>query len=196
MPRPLCSTAFAMATACVACAGAPAPEAPPPPVAEVTVPDDAPVTPSADADPDLEPIAVAAPPTAAVDLSECAAKLRSGAATPATDTERGVFQAAFDAERDGDLRAARLHYFELVKRHPNSRLVPLVYLAFGELFAAEAENDASKRPLAQSAYLEALKYPPRRGPLTRLALLIQERLPLLAESLADTMLQGRIDQQA
>ncbi len=71
---------------------------------------------------------------------------------------------AFDYELAGDLSNARSVYYDLIKRHPTSRLVPHAYLAFAELFAAEAAGDPSKLPLAEQAYAEVVKYPaPQNG---------------------------------
>jgi tetratricopeptide (TPR) repeat protein len=66
-------------------------------------------------------------------------------------------------ERAGDLQEARRSYFELIQKAPTSSFVPLAYLAFGELFFAEATADPSKWDLADAAFSEVLKYPPPKN---------------------------------
>jgi TolA-binding protein len=63
-------------------------------------------------------------------------------------------------ELAGDLRNARRAYYELIKTSPQSKLIPLAYFAFGEMFFTEAASDPSKDQLALQAYAEVLKYPP------------------------------------
>jgi tetratricopeptide (TPR) repeat protein len=65
-----------------------------------------------------------------------------------------------ESEMRGDLRRARSSYYDLIKNRPNSKLVPLAYFAFGEMFFAEGISDPSKYDLAEQAYKEVLKYPP------------------------------------
>ncbi len=95
------------------------------------------------------------------DLAGCVLEMRSGASVRSQGEDRSAFERAFSAERAGNLDEARKGYFEVVQNHPSSLLIPLAYLAFGELFAEEAERgDASKWELARAAYQEVLKYPP------------------------------------
>lgn len=70
------------------------------------------------------------------------------------------YYAGLEHELGGDLRNARRAYYELIKTSPQSKLIPLAYFAFGEMFFNEAANDASKDQLALQAYAEVLKYPP------------------------------------
>jgi TolA-binding protein len=63
-------------------------------------------------------------------------------------------------ELKGDLGNARRSYFELIQRTPQSKLVPLAYFAFGELFYVESASDPSRIDLADQAFKEVLKYPP------------------------------------
>lgn len=70
------------------------------------------------------------------------------------------YYAGLEHELGGDLRNARRAYYELIKTSPQSKLVPLAYFAFGEMFFNEAATDPSKDQLALKAYAEVLKYPP------------------------------------
>ena len=70
------------------------------------------------------------------------------------------YYAGLEHELAGNLPKARRAYFELIKTSPQSKLIPLAYFAFGEMFYAEAANDPSKDDLALQAYAEVLKYPP------------------------------------
>jgi tetratricopeptide (TPR) repeat protein len=75
--------------------------------------------------------------------------------------DEAYYYAALEHELAGDLRKARSAYYELIKRVPASKLIPLAYFAFGEMFFAEAVADPSKDALAEQAYREVLKYPPK-----------------------------------
>lgn len=66
---------------------------------------------------------------------------------------------ALEDERTGHLNSARQGYFQIISNQPASPFVPLAYLAFGELFATEAELDPSRWELARQAFLETAKYP-------------------------------------
>jgi len=70
-----------------------------------------------------------------------------------------LYFAGLEQEIAGDSRKARVSYYELIKRRPNSQYVPYAYFAFGELFFEEAQNDPSKYALAEQAFREVLKYP-------------------------------------
>jgi tetratricopeptide (TPR) repeat protein len=75
--------------------------------------------------------------------------------------DEAYYYAALEHELAGDMRKARSAYYELIKRAPTSKFIPLAYFAFGELFFAEAASDPSKDQLAEQAYREVLKYPPK-----------------------------------
>lgn len=109
---------------------------------------------------------VASGPTVPVEgLAACVADLRAARDVEASDEARSAYDTALAAERRGDLASARRAYFELVQRQPSSKLIPLAYLAFGEMFAAEAETDPAKWEIAKQAYLEVLKYPAPDNPV-------------------------------
>lgn len=75
--------------------------------------------------------------------------------------DEALYYLAFEEEQANDLANARKRYFELIQKYPQSKLVPNAYLAFGEMFFAEAgKGDPSKYDLAEKAYEEVLKYPP------------------------------------
>jgi TolA-binding protein len=67
---------------------------------------------------------------------------------------------AYERERGGDLAGARKGYLELIVQNPSSKLVPLAYLAFAEMFFAEGAADTSKWELAKQAYLKVVTTPP------------------------------------
>ena len=79
--------------------------------------------------------------------------------------DEAYYYAALEHEIAGDLTNARRSYYELIKRHPSSKLVAFAYFAFGEMFFAEAANDPAKDQLAQHAFREVLKYPPTENAL-------------------------------
>jgi tetratricopeptide (TPR) repeat protein len=122
-----------------------------------------------------EPEAGESPPRtiAGGDFDGCAATLREARDVSATDDARAIYDAALAAERASDWKAARVSYYELVSKYPDSGLVPLAYLAFGELFAEEAERDPSKLALAKAAYDQVLRYPAPRNTAYAYALLRQ-----------------------
>jgi tetratricopeptide (TPR) repeat protein len=70
------------------------------------------------------------------------------------------YYAGLEHDLAGDPRNARRAYYQLIKSSPQSRLIPLAYFAFGEMFFTEAASDPSKDQLALQAYAEVLKYPP------------------------------------
>lgn len=90
---------------------------------------------------------------------------------------------ALEHELAGHVTGARSSYYELIKRWPSSKYVPLAYFAFGELFFAEAANDPSKLDLAAQAFNEVLKYPPPTNPIYPDTLL---RLSQVFEQRGDT----------
>lgn len=71
-----------------------------------------------------------------------------------------LYYLAYEEELSGDLMSARKHYYELIQKYPQSKYLPNAYLAFGEMFYAEATGDPSKLDLAEASYKEVLKYPP------------------------------------
>jgi len=74
--------------------------------------------------------------------------------------DEALYYLGLELERDGDVMGARKAYFRVVQSWPLSRFIPGAYLAFGEMFLAESDQDPSKLPLAQQSYLQVLKYPP------------------------------------
>jgi tetratricopeptide (TPR) repeat protein len=76
---------------------------------------------------------------------------------PAID--EAYYYLALEYELSGDLTAARKGYFTLIQRSPQSKLIPLAYYAFAEMFFAEGASDPSKYDLAEQAYRQVLKYP-------------------------------------
>jgi predicted Zn-dependent protease len=137
----------------VACGGG---ERPPPKPTAVIVP--------TAAEPDEpERTAEGAGPTRAGPASSieaCARELRRALDLQVEPEERSLYDQAFAQEDRGELSDARKSYFLLIQNHPRSRLIPLAYLAFGELFAKDSASDPSKWDLARASYGEVLKYPP------------------------------------
>jgi len=114
------------------------------------------VAPSPSSAPTSQPPRAPAEPIAARVRDE----LLAGAPQQASGGDLAKYQDAIDYERRGDLANARKAYYELITQSPSSPLVPYAYLAFGELFFAEGENDPSKLPLAVQAYEKATQFPP------------------------------------
>jgi len=79
--------------------------------------------------------------------------------------DEAFYYAALEHELAGNMSAARRSYYELIKRSPQSKLIPLAYFAFGEMFNTEAMTDPSKNDLAIQAYAEARKYPAPGNPI-------------------------------
>jgi len=98
-----------------------------------------------------------------VEVAEaCIDAMREGRGLPDEERpspESASYQRARAAERAGKRDEMRRAYLAVVRDHPASRYVPLVYFAFGEIFRREAEKDPSKRTLAVQSYREAMKYP-------------------------------------
>jgi hypothetical protein len=82
-------------------------------------------------------------------------------------------RAAEDTRVQGDGKGERETYLQLIQDSPHSPYVPFAYFAFGELFKAEVQADATKAALAEEAYKQALTFPP---PNNRLFLLTRYRL--------------------
>jgi hypothetical protein len=74
--------------------------------------------------------------------------------------DEAAYYLAYEHERAGDLPNARRVYLGLIVQTPSSRFIPMAYLAFGEMFASEAQNDPTKWVLAQAAYAKVLETPP------------------------------------
>ncbi len=70
-----------------------------------------------------------------------------------------LYYLAYEHEQANDYKSARIVYLELKDKRPNSKYIPNVYLAFGELFFNEAQGDPSKWDLAAQAYESVIKYP-------------------------------------
>ena len=71
-----------------------------------------------------------------------------------------LYYLAYEHEQAKELDQARDVYLELVDHWKSSRFVPHAFLAFGELFFAEAQGDPSKWSLAEQAYGNVVKAPP------------------------------------
>lgn len=93
------------------------------------------------------------------DVESCARGLRDGEGIKNPEGQATYIE-ALAAERAGDMMTARKTYFNVIQNNPRSGLIPLAYLAFGELFRIEAQSDPSKGALAEQAYREVVKYPP------------------------------------
>lgn len=70
-----------------------------------------------------------------------------------------LYYLAYEYEQAADYVNARKVYYELIENVPQSKYIPNAYLAFGELFFNEAQNDPSKWDLAAASYREVVKYP-------------------------------------
>ncbi len=71
-----------------------------------------------------------------------------------------LYYLAYEYEQASDYKQARNVYYELKEKRPNSKYIPNVYLAFGELWFNEAQGDPSKWDLASQAYEQVIKFPP------------------------------------
>lgn len=148
-----------VSTLLIACAGAP-----PAPTNDLVV---VPVT-----SPSAQPVAPVAPrattatnvPPPARDARRLAVRMREellavGRSQGAVGVD--LLQEAFDREQANDLQGARKAYYELITQHPSSPLVPYAYLAFGDLFFADAEHDSpDKYAMARQAYEKVGAFPP------------------------------------
>ncbi len=63
-------------------------------------------------------------------------------------------------QRMGSPDKARKSYFQLIKSFPASAWIPASYLAFGEFFFAEGNDDPSKLDHARQAYEKVVQFPP------------------------------------
>ncbi len=107
----------------------------------------------------------------AASLVSCIEALRRAPDVEAEAADAERYERGYLHEQRGELTEARRAYFELVQHGPKSRLVPLAYLAFAELFAADAASDPSKWELARAAYREVSKYPAPGNPAWTYAML-------------------------
>lgn len=123
-------------------------EVPPPPVASSVA---------------LVPMSRAPRVVASATLKECVPRLRRGEGLGVDPNDPGKvgYDAALDAELEGKHDVARKGYFEVIQKHPKSAYIPLSYIAFGTLFAREAEGDPTRWALAKQSFEEALKHPAR-----------------------------------
>jgi len=80
-------------------------------------------------------------------------------------TDEVLYYLAYEYEQAKDLDKARDAYLELIDGWKTSRFIPNAYLAFGELFFAEAQGDPAKWGLAEQAYSNVIKYPPPENKL-------------------------------
>jgi tetratricopeptide (TPR) repeat protein len=71
-----------------------------------------------------------------------------------------LYYLGYEYEQAGDLANARRTYFALIQTRPSSKYIPQAYLAFGDMFFAEATGDPSKYSLAEQAYMKVISYPP------------------------------------
>lgn len=95
------------------------------------------------------------------DLAKCIAQLREGAAiSPEGRFDAGSrdYEAALAFERLGQLQDARRTYLKLLQDSPKSAFAPYAYIAFGEMFALDAQTDPTKFEFAKQSYTEALKF--------------------------------------
>jgi tetratricopeptide (TPR) repeat protein len=67
---------------------------------------------------------------------------------------------AYEYEQSGDTANARRVYLDLITKTPNSKYIPNAYLAFGELFFNEAQNDPTKWEPCKQAYQKVIVKPP------------------------------------
>ncbi len=109
---------------------------------------------------------------------------------------------ALEYELKGDLKNARTIYYDLIRNHPSSKLIPLAYFAFGEIFFLEAQNDPSKNDLAAQAFLEVIKYPAPTNTILSDALLRLAQTydrkgePQKAKQMLDRLLRDHPDSEA
>lgn len=78
--------------------------------------------------------------------------------------DEALFELGYECERGGEPDKARRVYFQLIQRFPDSKYVPIAYLAFAELFLDEAKTDEAKWDLALQAYSQVAKYAPQSNP--------------------------------
>jgi TolA-binding protein len=93
--------------------------------------------------------------------------------------DTSLYYLALTFERGGHLDSARKAYLDLLQSFPDSRFVPLAYLAFAEMFVDEARHDPSRIALAFQGFQEVAKYPPPDNPAYAWA---KERMVQLREA--------------
>ncbi len=71
-----------------------------------------------------------------------------------------LFRDGVAAERGGNSEQARKRYLSITQNHKRSRFVPMVYLRFGELFAAQGRVSPNYYDMAVRSFREVLKYSP------------------------------------
>ena len=71
-----------------------------------------------------------------------------------------LYYLAYEYEQANDLDNARRVYYKLITDTPTSKFVPNAYLAFGELFFNEAQQDPAKWSPALQAYQKVVAKPP------------------------------------
>jgi tetratricopeptide (TPR) repeat protein len=91
---------------------------------------------------------------------------------PSEECSNGAWYfAGYAYEAAGQLDKARFAYLRVIQSRPDGHFVPYAYLAFGELFGAEAASDPSKWALARQSFAEVLRFPPPDNLLYGYALL-------------------------
>lgn len=70
-----------------------------------------------------------------------------------------LYYLAYEYEQAQNLDEARKVYLQLINDTPQSKYIPNAYLAFGELFFSEGQQDPSKFELAKQSYAKVLEYP-------------------------------------
>ncbi len=67
---------------------------------------------------------------------------------------------AYELEEGHEMEDAYQAHRELITTFPQSRFVPLAYLALAEPLFEAAQRDPARAPLAEKAYQEVLRFPP------------------------------------
>jgi TolA-binding protein len=79
--------------------------------------------------------------------------------------DEAFYYLGLESELAGNVPRARVAYLDMLRRVPSSKLAPLAYFAFGEIFRDEAVTDPQKIDFAKQAYVEVLKYPAPNNPV-------------------------------
>jgi TolA-binding protein len=109
-----------------------------------------------------------APPASTPELDRARdRRLVKGPFKPTADD--APYFAAIDEERAGDRAKAREHYLAIVRATPPSRVVGYAYFGLGEIYLAEAAQDASKLELAAAAFEKAVATLPAKSALAPFA---------------------------
>jgi tetratricopeptide (TPR) repeat protein len=114
---------------------------------------------------DAKAVASSAPPRAAQPSLDTLADVLGDPQDDPSDAQLDavLYHRGREYEKANEPAMARKAYFELIVKRPDSRFVPRAYLAFGELFFAEAGQDPSKWELAEQAYQKVVSYPPEKN---------------------------------